>query len=430
MARDTYRTCGRHCRGISCTITTLGMLLVWVHAGTVHLSHHEAPRDFETDAIWGVFDRSETPSVDTDSARQTVAPPLQAQGTRGISATTSSVGPTRPQMPPASPVAALAETRLALVIGNGSYSEARLRNPLNDARAMEQSLRDVGFEVVKREDLTKRAMEEEIRAFGKRLKRGGVGLFYFAGHGVQINGANYLLPIDSTIEKEQDVEHEAVNAGRVISEMEYAENRLNIVILDACRNNPLTRSFRSAVHGLAAMNAPSGTLIAYATAPGKVAHDGEGDHGLYTQELLQQMRLPGVKLEDLFKSVRVAVKTKSQGKQLPWETSALEGDFFFVKPDPPQAHAGPEESRVDPNNRQPPATMPERESVPPLNITPESMSEGVGPGSPSPVEEVARPQKEAASVPVPKAPQANPKKRPAPAPQTQRGGDGWKIIPK
>src|SRR4030095_1860903 len=134
-----------------------------------------ARRDFKTDAIWGVLDRSETPSVDTDSAGQEVAPPLQAQETRGIGTATSSAGPTGPQPQSASRVAAPDETRLALVIGNGSYAEARLRNPLNDARAMEQSLRDVGFEVVKRADLTKRAMEEEIRAFGKRLKRGGVG---------------------------------------------------------------------------------------------------------------------------------------------------------------------------------------------------------------------------------------------------------------
>jgi len=358
------------------------------------------------------FDRSETPSVDTDSAGQAVAPPHQA--TDATSQPNCSTG----------------RNTAGAAIGNGSYAEARLRNPLNDARAMEQSLRDVGFEVVKREDLTKRAMEEEIRAFGKRLKRGGVGLFYFAGHGVQINGANYLLPIDSTIEKEQDVEHEAVNAGRVISEMEYAENRLNIVILDACCNNPLTRSFRSVVNGLAAMNAPSGTLIAYATAPGKVANDGDGLHGLYTQELLQQMRLPGVKLEDLFKSVRVAVKTKSQGKQLPWETSALEGDFFFVKPYPPQAHAEPEERPVAPNNPEPPAPMPERESVPPPNISPESVPEGVRPGSPTPDEKVARPQEETAPVPVPKAPQTKLKKRSAPDSQKQRGMEGWKIIPR
>src|SRR4030095_13214703 len=127
MARDTYRTCCRHCRGISCTITTLGMLLVWVHAGTAHPSHQEAPRDVETNAIWGVFDRSETPSVDTDSAGQAVASPLQAQETRGIGTATSSAGPTGLQPQSASPVAAPDETRLGVVGGNSSYAAARLR---------------------------------------------------------------------------------------------------------------------------------------------------------------------------------------------------------------------------------------------------------------------------------------------------------------
>ena len=197
---------------------------------------------------------------------------------------------------------------------------------------MVQTLRDVGFEVMAHENLTKRAMEEAIRAFGKRLKAGGVGLFYFSGHGVQIKGSNYLIPIGSTIEKEQDVAYEAVEAGRVLGEMEAADNPLNIVILDACRNNPFARSFRSPQRGLAAMNASGGTVIAYSTAPSSVASDGEGLQGLYTEELLRYIRMPGLKLEDVFKRVRVAVKEKSQGKQLPWETSALEGDFYFVKP--------------------------------------------------------------------------------------------------
>jgi len=224
------------------------------------------------------------------------------------------------------------EKRIALVIGNGGYKEAPLVNPLNDAKAMGTLLHSLGFEVIAHENLAKRAMDDAIRAFGKRLRAGGVGLFYFAGHGVQVNSANYLLPIGSAIEKEQDVEYDAVEVGRVMREMEAAENHLNIVILDACRNNPFTRSFRTATRGLVAMNAPSGLMIAYATAPGTIASDGDGPHGLYTQELLQHMRLPGVKLEEMFKRVRVAVKAKSQGKQLPWEVSALEEDFYFVKP--------------------------------------------------------------------------------------------------
>jgi uncharacterized caspase-like protein len=224
------------------------------------------------------------------------------------------------------------ERRTALVIGNSAYQRSPLVNPVNDAQAMAASLGSLGFTVTKLENASKSQMADAIRQFGDTIRQGGVGLFYFAGHGIQINGYNYLLPIGSTITKEQDVQYEAVEAQRVISEMEAAANRLNIVILDACRNNPFARSFRSATRGLAIMAAPSGTMIAYATAPGSVANDGEGPHSLYTEELLRHIREPGLKLEDVFKRVRVGVKEKSRGQQLPWETSSLDGDFYFVKP--------------------------------------------------------------------------------------------------
>jgi len=224
------------------------------------------------------------------------------------------------------------QKRIALIIGNSSYADNPLFNPVNDARDMARALRELGFEVMAGENLNKKEMEEKIRAFGKRIAGAGVGLFYFSGHGLQVNGYNYLLPVGARIEKEQDVEYEAVEAGRVLGEMDAARNRLNIVILDACRNNPFARSFRSVTRGLAVMSAPSGTLVAYSTSPGSVASDGEGANGLYTQELLNGIRMPGLKLEDVFKRVRIAVKEKSKGKQIPWETSALDGDFYFVKP--------------------------------------------------------------------------------------------------
>jgi hypothetical protein len=223
------------------------------------------------------------------------------------------------------------QKRVALIIGNSSYADNPLLNPVNDARDMAQALRELGFEVMAGENLNKREMEEKIRAFGKRIAGAAVGLFYFSGHGLQVNGYNYLLPIGARIEKEQDVEYEAVEAGRVLGEMDAARNRLNIVILDACRNNPFARSFRSVTRGLAMMSAPSGTLVAYSTSPGSIASDGEGKNGLYTQELLNGIRTPGLKLEDVFKRVRIGVKEKSMGKQIPWETSALDGDFYFVK---------------------------------------------------------------------------------------------------
>ncbi|MCE5333118.1 MAG: SUMF1/EgtB/PvdO family nonheme iron enzyme, partial [Desulfobacteraceae bacterium] len=221
------------------------------------------------------------------------------------------------------------EKRTALVIGNGSYTSGPLRNPLNDARSMAKTLKDLSFDVALRENLDQKDMKREIQAFGQKLQGGGVGLFYFAGHGVQVNGHNYLIPVGASIEHEKQVEYEAVDMGAVLSEMDYARNRLNLVILDACRDNPFARSFRSASQGLASINAPSGTLIAFATAPGSVANDGPGDNGVYTGELVKAMMQPGIKIEDIFKQVRSAVREGTRGKQVPWESSSLEGDFYF-----------------------------------------------------------------------------------------------------
>ncbi len=221
------------------------------------------------------------------------------------------------------------EQRVALIIGNGKYESAPLRNAMNDARAMGSALRGLGFDVVERENLDQKEMKKEIQAFGEKLLKGGVGLFYYAGHGMQVNGRNYLIPVGAAIEHEKQVEYEAVDAGAVLTEMDYARNRLNIVILDACRDNPFARSFRSAAQGLASMNAPTGTLIAYATAPGSVANDGPGENGVYTGELIKSMQVPGLRIEDVFKQVRSAVRESTQGKQVPWEASSLEGDFYF-----------------------------------------------------------------------------------------------------
>ena len=228
--------------------------------------------------------------------------------------------------------ASQSEQRVALVIGNGAYETAPLRNPVNDARVMGRSLQELGFDVTERENLTQKDMKREIQSFGQKLLKGGVGLFYYAGHGMQVNGRNYLIPVGASIEHEKQVEYEAVDAGAVLTEMDYARNRLNIVILDACRDNPFARSFRSSAQGLATLNAPTGTLIAYATAPGSVANDGPGENGIYTGELVRAMQSPGIKIEDVFKQVRSAVREVTQGKQIPWEASSLEGDFYFKTP--------------------------------------------------------------------------------------------------
>lgn len=226
------------------------------------------------------------------------------------------------------------EQKIAFVIGNGDYKESPLNNPLNDARDIAETLTALGFKVRLRLNIDRKDFNNEIRDFGSRLQSGGVGLFFFAGHGIQVNGQNYLLPIGVDIRAEHEVDDEAVNVGRVLGEMNKAQNRLNIVILDACRNNPFARYFRSLSRGLAYMDAPSGTIIAYATAPGYVAADGEGRNSPYSTELLNYIREPGLKIEDVFKSVRIGVIKQTQNKQVPWEASSLTGDFYFVPPAP------------------------------------------------------------------------------------------------
>ncbi|MEX2190365.1 MAG: caspase family protein [Bacteroidota bacterium] len=224
------------------------------------------------------------------------------------------------------------EERVALVIGNSDYAVAPLLNPVNDARDIARNLESYGFKVILKENASFNDMKRAIREFGRSLHTNSVGLFYYSGHGMQVNGENYLIPVASELHNEEEIEYETVNAGFVLAQMEAARNRMNILILDACRNNPFARSFRSATRGLAMMNAPTGTLIAYATAPGSTASDGTGKNGLYTEELLAQMNVPGQKIEDVFKRVRANVINRSNTQQTPWEASSLIGDFYFTNP--------------------------------------------------------------------------------------------------
>jgi hypothetical protein len=236
----------------------------------------------------------------------------------------------------ADPAQARQGQRLALVIGNSAYKEAPLVNPVNDAQAMARALEAAGFNVMLRTNVDQRGMLNATRDFGNQLRQGGgVGLFYFAGHGMQIKGRNYLIPVGADIQREDEVAYAALDAQAVLDKMESAGNGANVMILDACRNNPFARSFRSSGQGLAQMEAPVGTLVAFATAPGSVASDGQGVNGLYTQHLLSAMSRPGAKVEDVFKQVRAAVRRDSQGKQIPWESTSLEGDLFFVAPPAP-----------------------------------------------------------------------------------------------
>ena len=230
------------------------------------------------------------------------------------------------------------EKRFALVVGNAAYSAAPLANPINDVRAMAKALRESGFEVVTAENAGRIQLLRVVREFGEKLaKSGGIGLFYFAGHGLQIKGRNYLVPVDAQVTGEDEAAYDSMDADFVLQKMGEAKNRVNIIILDACRNNPFVKTRSTGGGGLAQMDAPVGAIVAYATAPGSVASDGSGANGLYTQHLVQAIGQKGLRVEEVFKQVRANVRRDSQGKQIPWENTALEGEFFFF---PPESVAG------------------------------------------------------------------------------------------
>ena len=228
---------------------------------------------------------------------------------------------------------ALAAPRVALVVGNGAYHRiSPLQNPVNDAELMAGTLRGLGFDVSIATDATQQEFKSAIRDFGKRLRKAGsdaVGLFFYAGHGVQSGEHNYLVPLDAPIEEEADLEFEAVPARWVLSRMEAAGNALNVVILDACRNNPFKSGFRSGLRGLTRMPAPTGSLIAYSAGPGQAAEDGDGRNSPYTLALAEALEVPGLKVEEVFKRVRNTVLKRVGVQQTPWEESSLRGDFYF-----------------------------------------------------------------------------------------------------
>jgi formylglycine-generating enzyme required for sulfatase activity len=241
---------------------------------------------------------------------------------------------------------ALAEPRLALIIGNSNYAGdlGKLPNPANDATLMAATLSKLGFKVTRLVDADQKQMKRAISDFGSALAAAGpdaAGLFFYAGHGVQVAGENYLIPLRAEIAKEADVEIEAVPANWVLKQMEFAGNSLNILILDACRNNPLSRSVRAATRGLARMDAPKGSFIAYSTAPGETAADGAGKNSPYTAALAKAMLAPGVAIEETFRNARVDVLKATGEQQIPWESSSLTGAFYFQTSKPADAAASP-----------------------------------------------------------------------------------------
>ncbi len=227
---------------------------------------------------------------------------------------------------------ALAEKRVALVIGNSAYKNIpALDNPANDAKLIANVLEGQGFEVILGLDLKYRAMKRAIRRYTSKLQSNGrdtIGFIFYAGHGLQVQGTNYLIPVAAEIEKEGDVDIEAISASSLLFGVREARNRLNIIVLDACRNNPYRSLFRSVNRGLRQMNAPMGSLIAYSTSPGDVAADGVGKNSPFTLELAKLMQTSGLTIERVFKETRRKVYERSRKKQLPWINSSLLGDFY------------------------------------------------------------------------------------------------------
>ena len=237
------------------------------------------------------------------------------------------------QTKPTAPLATQGK-RVALVIGNAKYRFSPLNNPVNDATDMAASLRSVGFDVIEIRDANKRQMRAATRRFEDKLAASDVGLVYYSGHGVEVKGRNYLIPVDADIRREHEVEDQAFDAGNILRMMESLQgtekNRVNIMIVDACRNNDLARSWRSTNRGLARMDAPTGSFISFATAPGQVASDGNGRNSPFTKHLLQALKQPNVPIELVFKEVRRNVMAETAGEQVPWENSSLVGDFYFT----------------------------------------------------------------------------------------------------
>ena len=231
-----------------------------------------------------------------------------------------------------SPARAAAEQRVALVIGNAAYKESPLGNPFHDATDVAAALQEVGFRVILRRDADSRDMRRAVREFGAELRRADVGLFYFAGHGVQVTGTNFLIPVGADIRSEADAEDQSLDVNYVLRTMEESQTKIRIVILDACRNNPYPRSFRSPARGLAPMTAVTGSVVAFSTAPGSLAADGDGRNGMYTKHLLASLRHPDSDILKVFQRTRAAVVRETGGRQIPWEATSLLGDFHFRAP--------------------------------------------------------------------------------------------------
>jgi hypothetical protein len=220
--------------------------------------------------------------------------------------------------------------KIALIIGNAAYPESPLANPVNDAEAMGEKLMHLSFETIVHTDTTNKAMEAALADFATKLAACDVAFFFFAGHGMQIDGKNYLTAINTNFAREIDAKYSSLPLDKVIETMERGGSRTNIIMLDACRTNPYERKWRGIdSHGLAPVYAPKGMIIGYATSPGQVAYDGDGRNGAYTDAFLRHVSTPDITVEDLFKRVRNTLSSSTRGHQISWEHTSLMGDFYF-----------------------------------------------------------------------------------------------------
>jgi uncharacterized caspase-like protein len=224
------------------------------------------------------------------------------------------------------------EKRIALVIGNSNYQQGSfLKNPVNDANLMTSTLKDLGFYVIKRIDGNYEQMQAAVKEFSIKLSKYDVALFYYAGHGLQVDGKNYLIPVDGKFNSKVEVRYGAISVNDIVNEFEEYNDKVNLLILDACRSNPFRTWERGGAVGLSPMPPVSGTIIAFATSEGATAADGVGQNGLYTSKLVEQMKIPQ-RIEDVFINTRVAVENASNGEQSPQEWSKIRSKFYLIKP--------------------------------------------------------------------------------------------------
>jgi hypothetical protein len=285
------------------------------------------------------------------------------------------------------------QKRVALVIGNGAYPEDPLANPVNDATDVANALKEIGFEVTLLKNADRRKIDEAVEAFNKQLRQGDISIFYYAGHGVQVEGENYVIPIDAKLAREADVGYDAIPLGKIINAIEDTDAKVKIVILDACRDNPFYRRWRSsgrslASRGLAGINSSGrGTLIAFSTAPGQIAADslaGKGRNSPYTAHLLKYLKSP-LEIGQMFRRVREGVLQATNNQQIPWVSEALVGDVFLnpqpiaaSSPSPPKPTP-----QVTPSRPTPQVTLPPTKPTPPVTTTPRPAPQ------PSPSSEIA-----------------------------------------